>query len=87
MVVWTGARPTASTTGARVPRHGALRLLQDASPPAGTNDALTPPKYAHYLADNISDSELHVIEGAGHMLVMERVAEVSEAIEGFAARF
>jgi pimeloyl-ACP methyl ester carboxylesterase len=68
-----------------------IATVKDAKTPAliiaGTNDALTPPKYAHYLADNISDSELHVIEGAGHMLVMERVAEVSEAIEGFAARF
>ncbi|RLB44294.1 MAG: hypothetical protein DRH30_01830, partial [Deltaproteobacteria bacterium] len=36
---------------------------------AGTNDALTPPKYAEYLAATIPDNELHVIEGAGHMLV------------------
>ena len=68
-----------------------IATVKDARTPAliiaGTNDALTPPKYAHYLADNISDSELHVIEGAGHMLVMERVAEVSGAIERFAARF
>jgi pimeloyl-ACP methyl ester carboxylesterase len=50
---------------------------------AGTNDALTPPKYAEYLAANIPENELHIIEGAGHMLVMERVAEVSKAIEDF----
>lgn len=49
----------------------------------GTNDAFTPPKYAEYLAANIPESELRVIEGAGHMLVMERVAEVSKAIEDF----
>lgn len=53
---------------------------------AGTNDALTPPKYAEYLAANILENELHIIEGAGHMLVMERVPEVSEAIEGFVSR-
>jgi pimeloyl-ACP methyl ester carboxylesterase len=53
---------------------------------AGTNDVFTPPKYAEYLAANIADNEIHVIEGAGHMLFIERVPEVSEAIEGFLSR-
>ena len=50
---------------------------------AGTNDALTPPKYAEYLAATIPNNELHVFEGAGHMLVMERAAEVAELIQSF----
>ena len=50
---------------------------------AGTNDALTPPKYAEYLAATIPDNELHVFEGAGHMLIMERAAEVAELIQSF----
>jgi pimeloyl-ACP methyl ester carboxylesterase len=50
---------------------------------AGTEDALTPPKYAEYLAAHIAENELHVFEGAGHMLMMERAADVSEAIEAF----
>ena len=49
----------------------------------GTNDWLTPPKYAEYLAAHIPESELRVIRGAGHMLIMERVAELSEAIARF----
>ena len=53
---------------------------------AGTNDMLTPPKYAEYLAANISDSELHIIEGAGHMWVAERAPQVAEWIEGFIER-
>ena len=53
---------------------------------AGTNDTFTPPKYAEYLAANIADSEIHVIQGAGHMLFIERVPEVSEAIEEFMSR-
>ena len=53
---------------------------------AGTNDALTPPKNAEYLAATIPDNELHVIEGAGHMLVMERAAEIARRIESMAAR-
>jgi pimeloyl-ACP methyl ester carboxylesterase len=50
---------------------------------AGTTDAFTPPKYAEYLAANIPENELHLTEGAGHMLVMERIAEVSEAVDSF----
>jgi pimeloyl-ACP methyl ester carboxylesterase len=53
---------------------------------AGTNDALTPPKYAEFMARAIADSELCVIEGAGHMLVMERTGEVAARIEGFLNR-
>jgi pimeloyl-ACP methyl ester carboxylesterase len=49
----------------------------------GTNDALTPAKYAEYLAAHIPDAQLHIMEGAGHMLVMERAAEASKLIEGF----
>ena len=50
---------------------------------AGSDDALTPPKYAAYLAAHIPENDLRVIQGAGHMLIMERAAEVSEAIESF----
>jgi len=50
---------------------------------AGTEDSLTPPKYAEYLAAHITENELHVFEGAGHMLMMERAADVSEAIDAF----
>ena len=53
---------------------------------AGTEDTFTPPKYAEYLAANIADNEIHVIEGAGHMLFMERAPEVSKAIEEFMVR-
>jgi pimeloyl-ACP methyl ester carboxylesterase len=50
---------------------------------AGTNDALTPAKYAEFMAAQIPNSELHIIDGAGHMAVMERVAEVAGWIESF----
>lgn len=53
---------------------------------AGTNDALTPAKYARFMATQIPDNELHVIEGAGHMLVMERAQQLAGWIEGFAKR-
>jgi pimeloyl-ACP methyl ester carboxylesterase len=50
---------------------------------AGTRDPLTPPKYAEYLAAHIPDSELHVLDGAGHMLTLERPSEVAAHIERF----
>jgi pimeloyl-ACP methyl ester carboxylesterase len=53
---------------------------------AGTHDALTPAKYAEYLAANIRQSELHVIEGAGHMLVLERAAQIARWIDAFVER-
>ena len=53
---------------------------------AGTNDMLTPPKYAEYMSAQIPSNELHIIEGAGHMLVAERAAQVAEWIEGFIQR-
>lgn len=51
---------------------------------AGTNDALTPPKYAEYLAAHLPEAELHILQGAGHMLVAERVAEIAPRIQGHA---
>jgi pimeloyl-ACP methyl ester carboxylesterase len=50
---------------------------------AGPNDALTPPKYAEYLASNIPRNQLRMIEGVGHMLLMERATTVADAIERF----
>ena len=52
---------------------------------AGTNDALTPPKYAEYLASQIPHNELCILEGAGHMLVTERVAELADCIASLAS--
>jgi pimeloyl-ACP methyl ester carboxylesterase len=50
---------------------------------AGTNDALTPVKYAEFMAAGIADHELHLIEGAGHMFVTERPCEVAKWIEAW----
>ena len=47
---------------------------------AGTEDTLTPVKYAQYLAAHIPGNELHILDGAGHMLLMERAAEVAALI-------
>lgn len=51
----------------------------------GTDDALTPPKYAEYLAQHIARAELRLLEGARHMLVIDRAEEVARVIETFVA--
>jgi pimeloyl-ACP methyl ester carboxylesterase len=82
--------PTGGTDWRAADAFDRMQDVKDIQVPAliiaGTHDALTPPKYAEYLAANIAENELHVIERAGHMLVMERVPEVSRVIEGFMSR-
>jgi pimeloyl-ACP methyl ester carboxylesterase len=46
----------------------------------GTDDNLTPPKYAGFLAERITGAELKLIEGGGHMVMVEKASEVAEAI-------
>ena len=52
---------------------------------AGTRDVLTPPYTARALADALPDAELVVLQGAGHMVMLERRQEVSDLIRRFAA--
>lgn len=49
----------------------------------GTADALTPVKYARFLAKHIPDARLVTVEGAGHMVMLERPSEVSQAVTEF----
>jgi pimeloyl-ACP methyl ester carboxylesterase len=49
----------------------------------GTADRLTPPKYSTYLRDNIPAAQLALIEGAGHMVMLEQPEAVSQAIVDF----
>lgn len=50
---------------------------------AGSADQLTPVKYARFLAERIPNAHLAVIQGAGHMVMMERPAEVAKAVQDF----
>ena len=49
----------------------------------GTEDKMTLPKYSKVLHEQIPNSELALIEGAGHMVMLEKPREVAEAIEHF----
>jgi pimeloyl-ACP methyl ester carboxylesterase len=51
----------------------------------GTADRLTPTKYARFLAEHIAGARLVVVEGAGHMVMLERPEEVAEAVGQFVA--
>jgi pimeloyl-ACP methyl ester carboxylesterase len=49
----------------------------------GSEDRLTPPKYSRYLAENIPDAGMSLVEGAGHMVMLERPDRVASAIAAF----
>jgi pimeloyl-ACP methyl ester carboxylesterase len=50
---------------------------------AGSADRLVPAKYAHYLAEHILGARLAIVEGAGHMVMLERPVEVARAVQHF----
>jgi pimeloyl-ACP methyl ester carboxylesterase len=68
-------------------RFDVMERLGEVDVPAlvivGSADRLAPVKYARYLADHISDARLVVIENAGHMVMLERPAEVAGVIGEF----
>jgi len=49
----------------------------------GSDDRLTPVKYSEYLNKSILGSRLVVIQGAGHMVMIEKPDQVNKAIEEF----
>jgi len=49
----------------------------------GTEDVMTPPKYAAYVADKIDGARQVIIEGGTHNVAMEKPDEVNRAIDDF----
>ena len=49
----------------------------------GEQDQFTPVKYSEYFRNNIKNSELHIINKAGHMVMLEKPNEVNQIIENF----
>ena len=49
----------------------------------GKQDQLTPVKYSEFFRNNIKNSELHIINKAGHMVMLEKPNEVNQVIENF----
>ena len=52
----------------------------------GTQDQLTPAKYAVFLRDGIVGATLHLVEGAGHMVMVERPTTVVRVLSAFMER-
>ena len=50
---------------------------------SGTADRLTPAKYARFLTERIPNTRLVTVDGAGHMVMLERPEVVTEAIRDF----
>lgn len=50
---------------------------------AGSADNLTPPKYGRFLADHVSQAQFELLDGAGHMMMVEKPGEVAEGVENF----
>jgi len=48
----------------------------------GTEDRLTPPKYSQALRDRIAGATLTLVPNAGHMVMIEQPAAVSESLRG-----
>lgn len=49
----------------------------------GSEDRMTPPNRSEYLRDQIEGAQLHVVEGAGHMVMTERPDEVAILLADF----
>jgi pimeloyl-ACP methyl ester carboxylesterase len=68
-----------------------MERLRDICCPAliicGTQDTLTPPKYSSFLAERIAGSELMLVEGGGHMVMVEKANEVAKGIASALARW
>jgi pimeloyl-ACP methyl ester carboxylesterase len=53
---------------------------------AGADDPLTPPKYARFVAERVGRGSAAIVEGASHMLPVERPSEVASHVRAFVAR-
>ena len=49
----------------------------------GSEDRMTPPNRSEYLLDQIEGADFHIIEKAGHMVMIERPDEVAGLLTGF----
>lgn len=49
----------------------------------GSEDRMTPPRLGQALAEGIPGARFQLVEGAGHMLMLERPAETAQAVEAF----
>ena len=70
-----------------ITRHDACSRLQNITAPTlvitGSEDVLIPPENSGVLAERIPDARVRVIDGGGHLFVVERSQQFNEAVLGF----
>lgn len=49
----------------------------------GAEDRMTPVKFSEYLRDHIGGARLEIVEGAGHMVMIEKPDETAKLLEEF----
>jgi len=49
----------------------------------GAEDHMTPVKFSEYLCDHIGGARLEIVEGAGHMVMIEKPDETAKLLEEF----
>ena len=49
----------------------------------GAEDKMTPRKYSELLRDRITNSQLHVVDHAGHMVITEQPDAVADLLKKF----
>ncbi len=61
--------------------------LKKVNPPTliicGAEDKMTPPKFSESLRDGITKSRLHVLDQAGHMVMLEKPDQVASILKQF----
>lgn len=51
----------------------------------GAEDRMTPVRNSYFLADSLPNAQLTIVDGAGHLVMIERPAEVASALARFLA--
>jgi pimeloyl-ACP methyl ester carboxylesterase len=62
-------------------REQAGRIAAPTLAITGSEDRMTPPRFGEWLADHIPGARFVLVEGAGHMVALERPEEVAAAVQ------
>jgi pimeloyl-ACP methyl ester carboxylesterase len=81
---------TTFPSGLGLVTHDAEEALAATHTPAlvigGELDRITPIAFSRRIAASLPDAELHVLEGAGHQLMLERPEQLADLLDAFAKR-
>jgi pimeloyl-ACP methyl ester carboxylesterase len=68
--------------------HDGIRTLRATGTRAlvivGSNDLMSPPRFARRIAAALPNGQLEIIDGAGHQVMLERPTELAKVLVGFA---